>query len=446
MPINQLKNKIKAVLWEVELDQLPKWQRTLIKLLRIFQAVIRDLSDGLPTLRAMSLVYTTLLSIIPVLAVTFSILKGFGLHHQIEPLLSHVLSPLGEQGVNIAKQVINFVDNIDVKLLGVMGIVLLIYTVISLINKIERAFNHTWHITEYRGLVQRITEYLSVIMIGPILILTALTITAAITSSTIIGKLSHVEIFSFIFTTTGNLLPYLLVIAAFTVLYQLLPNTRVNFRSAFTGAFIAGILWETTGWLFASFVVNSSNYTVVYSSFAILILFMIWIYLSWLILLIGAAIAYYHQHPEKIPADQRLSLLSNRMKEKIALLAMYYIGKHFHENKAPWTLMALADALNISTEPLSEVMHALESERLITRQLDHDSGYLPCQSLENITLVRIFDSIRRQHETGRMNIESIHSDKSINDLLDRIEYSVTQSVGQLSLRDLITQTSLNLNH
>lgn len=446
MPINQLKNKIKAVLWEVELDQLPKWQRTLIKLLRIFQAVVRDLSDGLPTLRAMSLVYTTLLSIIPLLAVTFSILKGFGLHHQIEPLLSHVLSPLGDQGITITNQVINFVDNIDVKLLGVMGIVLLIYTVISLINKIERAFNHTWHITEYRGLVQRITEYLSVIMIGPILILTALTLTAAITSSTIIDKLSHIEIFSFIFTTTGNLLPYLLVITAFTVLYQLLPNTRVNFRSAFTGAFIAGILWETTGWLFASFVVNSSNYTVVYSSFAILILFMIWIYLSWLILLIGAAIAYYHQHPEKIPADQRLPRFSNRMKEKIALLTMYYIGKHFHENKTPWTLIELADALNISSEPLAEVLHALENEKLITRQLDHDSGYLPCQSLENITLVRIFDSVRRQHETGRMNIESIHSDKSINDLLDRIEHSVTQSVGQLSLRDLITHTSLNLNH
>ena len=185
----------------------------------------------------------------------------------------------------------------------------------------------------YPVVAQRIGDYLSVIMIGPILIFSALAITAAITSSTLISKLSNIEALSFIFTTAGNLLPYALVIFAFTVIYFLVPNTKVKFRSALTGAVIAGILWESTGWLFASFVANSSNYTVVYSSFAILVLFLIWLYLSWLILLIGAAISYYHQHPDKILSSQNLACLSNRMKEKTALLIMYHIAKHFHENK-----------------------------------------------------------------------------------------------------------------
>lgn len=421
--------------------QLPSWQRVVVKLLRIFQAVIRDLSDGLPTLRAMSLVYTTLLSIIPVLAVAFSVLKSFGMHNQIEPLLIKALSPLGNQGINIAKQIIEFVDNIDVGLLGVMGIIFLFYTVITLINKIERAFNYTWHITEYRGLTQRVSDYLSVIMIGPILIFTALAITAAITSSTLVSKLSTIGLFAFIFETTGSLLPYFLVIAAFTVIYLLIPNTKVKLSSAVIGAFIAGVLWETTGWLFASFVANSSNYTVVYSSFAILVIFMVWLYLSWLILLIGAAIAYYHQHPDKIITGQSLATLSNRMKEKIALLAMYHIGKNFHENKPAWSASDLSDVINISSESLSEVLHTLECDKLITRHQDRDISYLPGQSLENIFVTRILESIRGHDETRLSNVDSIHSVESIDTLTSNIEHSVTKVINSISLRELVMKNS-----
>lgn len=446
MPLNQIKNKINAILWEVKLEQLPKWQRTIIKLLRIFQAVIRDLSDGLPTLRAMSLVYTTLLSMIPLLAVIFSMLKGFGLHNQIEPVLLQMLAPLGEQGVRIAKQIILFVDNIDVGLLGVMGIALLFYTAITLIHKIEHAFNSTWHITEYRALAQRVSDYLSVIMIGPILIFTALAITAAVSSSTIINTLSSIEPFGFIITATGSLLPYLLVIAAFTVVYILVPNTQVKFRSAFVGAVIAGTLWETTGWLFASSVANSSNYTVVYSSFAILVIFMIWLYLSWLILLIGASIAYYHQHPDKIPDGQNLIHLSNRMREKVALLAMYHIGKNFHENKDPWTSSELSDVLNISSEALSDVLHTLECDKLLTRHQDRGISYLPGQSLENIFVLRILDSVRSHNDKSCSNIDFTHSEKVIDDVLLSIDDAIIKATHQLSLRDIITRPGLNDEH
>ncbi|MCK5003348.1 MAG: YihY/virulence factor BrkB family protein [Gammaproteobacteria bacterium] len=443
MPLNQIKKNIHTKLWEVELDKLPEWQRFAIKFLRIFQAVFRDLSDGLPTLRAMSLVYTTLLSIVPLLAVTFSILKGFGLHNEIEPRLIQMLTPLGEQNTSIAKQIVEFVDNIDVGLLGAVGIVFLFYTVITLIHKIESAFNRTWHITEYRALAQRVSDYLSVIMIGPILIFTALAFTAAITSSTLISKLSSIEPFGFIFETTGTLLPYVLVIAAFTVIYLLVPNTRVKFRSALIGAIIAGTLWETTGWIFASFVANSSNYTVVYSSFAILVIFMIWLYLSWLILLIGAAIAYYHQHPDKIPAEQNLSSLSNRMKEKIALLAMYHIAKNFHENKTPWTSSELSDVLNISSEALSDVLHTLECDKLITRHQDRDISYLPGQSLENIFVIRILESIRKHNETTCTKIDFIHSEKVIDTLMTNVDSAIEKSIVQLSLRELITVQDSN---
>ncbi len=443
MTLTQLKNRIQTVLWQTELEQLPHWQRFAIKLLRIFQAVSRDLTEGLITLRAMSLVYTTLLAMIPVLAVGFSVLKGFGLHNRVGALLSHILEPLGAESENITKNVIDFVDNIDVALLGVMGVGMLFYTVITLINKIERAFNRTWHISESRGLAQRVSEYLSIIMIGPVLILAALTFTASITSSTLFTTLSDIALFEFIFKTTGIVLPYLLVIAAFTVVYMLVPNTQVRFRSAFTGALIAGFLWETTGWLFASFIATSSNYTVVYSGFAILVLFMVWVYLSWLILLTGAAIAYYHQHPDQIQAGRNPDVLSNRMKEKIVLLAMYHIGKDFHENRAPSTASALADELNIPSEALTEILHSLDHDKLLIRHEDETISYLPAQSLENIRLIHILESIRGHGESKQMNNHSLHSEKVVDDLIGNVYDAITEATGQRTLRDLISTPPLD---
>ena len=439
MTLSAIKSKLHKILWEIDLGSLPTIQAESIKLLRIFQAVLRDLSGGLPTLRAMSLVYTTLLSLVPLLAVSFSVLKGFGVHNQIEPMLMHILQPLGSKGAEITKHIIGFVDNIKVGILGTMGLALLFYTVVSLIQKIERAFNYTWRITEYRGVAQRVSDYLSVIMIGPVLIFTALGITAAISSSSIIAYLSEMPAFGSLIYMVGKLLPYLLVIAAFTFIYTLIPNTKVHFRSALTGAVIAGISWEATGWLFASFVANSTNYTAVYSGFAILIIFMIWLYLSWLILLTGAAISFYHQHPEKITLDDRPHLLSARLREKITLLAMFRIGKSFHNNENPWTLDSLSSHLDIPAEALSTVLNALLTNKLITTSsCDDEYTYIPNHSLEHITVKSILNTARMADEDSHLNAGALAMEPTVDKLINNIDDAVNNTLNNMSLRDLIT--------
>jgi membrane protein len=386
----------------------------------------------------MGLVYTTLLSLVPLLAVGFSVLKGFGVHNQIEPMLQSALMPLGEKGDEITTHIIGFVDNIKVGILGAVGIALLFYTVVSLIHKIEAALNYTWRITEYRGLAQRISDYLSIIMVGPVLVFAALGITAAITSSSVVTTLSSIEPFGFLIYAIGKLLPYFLIMAAFTFIYILVPNTKVKFRSALTGAVIAGILWQTAGVLFASFVAGSTNYTAVYSSFAILILFMIWLYLSWLILLIGASISFYHQHPERITARQQVLSLSGRLREKVALLIMYRIGKSFHDSETPWTLSSLAAELDISTEALSIVMNSLVHNNLISLSCEEEVSYLPSQSLEHISITSILSAVRAAEEGSNLNPSNIKSEDVIDQLINNIEDSVHNSFSNLSLRDLVT--------
>ena len=218
MDILKISTQINTVLWEKDINSMPEWQAYLIKLLRIFYAVGRDISGGLPTLRAMGLVYTTLLSMVPLLAVGFSVLKGFGIHNQIEPLLQAAFVHLGDQGDEIATYIIGFVDNIKVGILGAVGIALLFYTVISLVQKIEAALNYTWRITTYRALTQRISDYLSIIMVGPVLMFAALGITATIASSSIVTSLSSIEPFGYLIYGIGKIVPYFLIIAAFTSL------------------------------------------------------------------------------------------------------------------------------------------------------------------------------------------------------------------------------------
>ena len=304
------------------MSSLPWWKVLLIRVLRVFYVVIRDLLEGQLTLRAMSLVYTTLLAMVPLLAVTFSVLKGFGVHNQIEPLLLNFLRPMGERGVEVTSRIIGFVDSVKAGILGSIGFALLIYTVISLIQKIERACNDTWHVNRSRPLSQKFSDYLSVILIGPVLVFSALGITASVMSTAVVQKMVAIKVFGSLMELATKLVPYLLVIAAFTFVYIFVPNTRVRFRSALTGGLVAGVLWETSGWAFASFVVKSAKYTAIYSGFAILIMFMIWLYLSWLIVLVGASVAYYHQHPESVTSYRRELRLSNRMQEKLALLVI----------------------------------------------------------------------------------------------------------------------------
>lgn len=431
---------IDELLWERDLATMPAWQASGIRLLRIFQAVIRDLKGGLLTLRAMSLVYTTLLSLVPLLAVSFSVLKGFGVHNQIEPVLLKMLAPLGSQGVEITTYIIGFVDNIKVGVLGFLGLALLLYTVVSLIQKIERAFNFTWRITTYRNLAQRFSDYLSVIMVGPVLIFSAMGITAAVSNSDILTSLTAIAPLGYLIAFIGKLLPYVLVITAFTFIYILVPNTRVKFKSALVGGIISGVLWETTGWLFASFIATSSNYTAVYSGFAILMIFMIWLYLSWLILLTGASIAFYHQNPQRVANRQQVLQMSCRLREKTALMAMYKIAKSFHTDTPAWNHERLAIEIDIAAEALAMVIDSLLNAGLITMGGKDGLCYLPAHSLENISVKTVLDTVRAAEETPYLSPKSLNSGAVIEKLIEDLDAATLQTLDNISLRDLITRT------
>ena len=418
------------------MSSLPWWKVLLIRVLRVFYVVIRDLLEGQLTLRAMSLVYTTLLAMVPLLAVSFSVLKGFGVHNQIEPLLLNFLRPLGERGVEVTSRIIGFVDSVKAGVLGSVGFALLIYTVISLIQKIERACNDTWHVNRSRPLSQKFSDYLSVILIGPVLVFSALGITASVMSTAVVQKMVAIKVFGSLMELATKLVPYLLVIAAFTFVYIFVPNTRVRFRSALTGGLVAGVLWETSGWAFASFVVKSAKYTAIYSGFAILIMFMIWLYLSWLIVLVGASVAYYHQHPESVTSYRRELRLSNRMQEKLALLVMFLVGNNYYDNLPALTLEEFAQSLNVPMEALEPIMEALEGYGLLSQTANEPPTYLPARPLDTAELKDVLDAVRGANEIVDLKPQSESAELAVDQLVDHLDQAMAGALRGSTLKDL----------
>lgn len=430
-----LQTRMETLLWGQDPRQLPRWQAQAIRLGRLVHAVARDLTQGNLTLYAMSLVYTTLLSLVPLLAVSFSVLKGFGVHNQIEPLLSGALEPLGESGVEITQQLIGFVDRMQVGVLGALGVGMLFYTVVSLIQKIEQSFNHVWRVDEVRPFAQRFTQYLSVLTIGPVLFFSAVGVSASLGGNPLMRSAMDYEPVSWLMELVRLLAPYLMISATFAFIYRFVPNTQVRLVSALIGGLVAGLLWQSIGALFAHFMAGSTQYTAIYSSLAILILLMIWIYLGWLILLVGSSIAFYQQHPELLDSPEREPEPSPRRRERLALSIASGIARAHLAAEPPLDRETLAKAARQPSRTIQATLDLLEQAGYIVRTAEAPAGYVLTRPPEDIAVLDILERVRQWGE-HRVVAADRTVEPAIAAIESRIETALTESLKDLSLRDL----------
>ena len=373
--------------------QLGSWAAFGRRKGRIAYAVIRDLGTGVLNLHAMSLVYTTLLSMVPLLALSFSVLKAMGVHNRLMPFLYQFFEPLGEKGKEMAEKVIGFVDNMQVGVLGSVGLLLLVYTVVALVQKIESSFNIVWRAPQGRSLAQRFSNYLSVITIGPLLMVAGIGLSATVFGSEFVQNMRSVEPLGTLIAFISRLTPFMVTVAAFTFVYIFVPNTRVRLGSAFTGGLVAGVSWQGASLIFASFAVNATRYEAIYSSFAIGILLLIWLYINWIILLTGASISYYHQHEQAISSRSDVRS-SPQLEERLALVIMDRAARTFELEEDPQRQEFLAVELGVPGDITQRV-----SDKLIRAGLLHPGGedgeeLIPGRPLDRIRLIDVLYAIR----------------------------------------------------
>jgi membrane protein len=424
---------LKKLLWATDLSETSISKRLLIQIARIATQIAKDIWNGQLTLRAMSLVYTTLLSLVPLLAISFSVLKGFGVHREIEPFLITFLAPLGSKAEEIALRFVEFIDNTSVSALGYIGFAMLFYAVISLMQKIERAFNFVWRIEKSRSFPERIRDYLTLIIVGPTLMFAATGLWATIMGTNLMTSAADLAPLGWILSTSTRALPIILVIIAFTFVYAFVPNTHVKWQAALIGGIVSGLLWNAGGVGFALFVGNSANYPTIYSGFATAVFFMIWLYLAWMFLLIGSSISFYIQNPYS--AGRQYEVLSIRMREKLALAIAASIGRHFYHAKPPHTVASIAEELSLPSTAVDPVLAAMVAGDLLVRVDAPDEAYVPAQSWDSVPISRLMLSIRSHGEDADQT-SFIGTDKHLSALWDRFEHDLNQSIDDLTLKDL----------
>ena len=433
---SSLDDFLKKTLWEIRENSTAKL-RNLLVVLRLLYKIGQEFLNGEITRRASSLVFTTLLTIVPVLAIAFSVLKAFGVHNMLGPVLSNFLEPLGEKGDRLAFAIIRYVNRINVGLLGTIGLASLVYTVTSTVQQVESAFNYLWQIREKRSLLERFRDYMSVLLVGPVLIVSALGITTSIMSNAIVQKITSVEPFGTALFLFGKILPYFLISAAFTLMYYLLPYTKVKWKSAFVGGVSSGILWEAGSWAFASFIVTSMKYSAIYSGFAIILLFMIWLYYNWLILLIGSKVSFYHQFPVLLNIRDERILYSEWYMQRLAIILMYLIGYNYFHDKPRWTLPALIERLRIPKGAVQDILEGLEKNGLIL-MVDTDKTFVPSRDIDTIKLSEIVNSVRGEFQVAYSPLKDFVALPGIEEIMSDMENSINDILSKETLKGLIT--------
>jgi len=433
--IDKLKHFFQVQLWQETTESASKLKRLTRHAGRVVYVMARQLSTGELNLRAMSLVFTTLLSLVPLIAVAFSVLKAFGVHNQIEPVLLNFMAPLGEKAGEMTSSIIGFVENVKVGVLGSIGLGMLFYTIIALVQKVESAFNFVWRVKRSRSFARRFTDYMSVVMIGPVLVFSALGIAATVMDNDVVSTLQSIEPFGTLLLILSKLLPYFMIVLAFTFLYTFIPNTKVKLGPALGGAMVAGALWIGLGTLFATFVASSSNYTAIYSSFAILFFFMIWLYLGWYILLTGSQVAFYLQHPRFVLMGGKTLVLSPRLREKKGLWLMTIIARRFCEKKPAYSLSELEKLTTLSSENLEELLDILEEGGFIVEVAGDKDSFTMAGDVSKILVSEILFCLRSAEEVGISTLQQ-HTEPSIEAFFSEINEAQNTVLDDLSLRDL----------
>ncbi|MBT1072972.1 YhjD/YihY/BrkB family envelope integrity protein [Pelotalea chapellei] len=341
-------------------------------------------------LRASALTYTTVLSLVPLLAIAFSVLKGFGVQNALEPLLQQVA---GDSEETISR-IITYVDNTNVRSIGTVGLLMLVLSVISLLGTIEEAFNATWGVPENRSLQRRFSDYLSVVVIGPMLLLAATSMNSSLQSQWLVKWLIENTYLAGTILLLFRMAPYLFIWVAMTFLYIFIPNTKVQLRSAIVGGVLAGTAWQIAQWGYFYFQIGMTNYNAIYGTLAAVPIFLVWVYISWLIVLFGLEVAYAHQHRAVCTRHPGTGVRTDTTRDMLALSVLLLVCKRFYTGAPPPAALQLSDELGIPLNEVEELLETLQKLHYLVKVRGDRAGWLPAREPSFMMLDEVLVALR----------------------------------------------------
>jgi membrane protein len=427
-------------IWRIPLEELPKRKSFLYRQLRMILLAYRGFKEDRVQLRASALTYYTMLSFVPVLALIFGIARGFG----IESLIQEELMKNFEGQREILQWTLDFAQRMLEMTRGGwiagIGLLILFWSVLQVLGNIENAFNQIWQISKSRSYVRKLSDYFAILLFAPVLMILAGSFTVVITArisqiaegNSILGYIGPALIFLI------RLAPYVMMWMLFMLLYIVMPNTKVKFGAALLAGIVAGTLYQFVQWGYVTFQVGVSRYNAIYGSFAALPLFMIWVHLSWLIVLFGAELSFAYQNVKQYEFEADTENISLLLYRRMLLLVMIRVVKNFERGLPPPTSDVLSEELKLPVRLVRRVLNELLDAGLVVETVTdnpRERGYVPATDIGKITVSYV---LKRWQERGSHHIrlpdaeEYVHVEKMLNEY----DLAAERSAGNRLLKEL----------
>ena len=396
--LEKIRNFIRNEIWNPQFHELSKRHSFLIRQVRIIILAFKGFLEDRVSMRASALTFYTLLSVVPVVAMGFGVAKGFGYQNKMQEFIISNFKGQEEVLNWIIGMSMNILDGVQGGLLAGIGMVVLIWSVMQVLTNIENSFNAIWQVRKPRNFFRKFSDYLSIVLLAPILIIVSSSLMVYITTRVEtavegVEMIKHIAPFvEFLF----SLLPYVLIWLLFTLIYMVMPNTKVNFKYALLAGILAGSAFQFIQWGYIHFQIGVSKYSALYGTFAALPLFLVWLQLSWLIVLLGAEISFAYQNVDNYEFEAESLNLSIHNKRLLALLIMHHIVKNFEFGATPLTSSEFSKELGIPVRLVRELLFELTQANIVVETITdspREKGYQPSIDINKITIQFVVEKL-----------------------------------------------------
>ncbi|UCG13282.1 MAG: YihY/virulence factor BrkB family protein [Deltaproteobacteria bacterium] len=424
-------------LWLINVDSLPRFPRGFYGALQTALYVWKEFWRDNGLLRASALTYTTLLSVVPLLALMFALLKGLGVQRALEPF---VLERLTAGSQALAERLLVYVDRIHVGSLGTLGITFLFATMILVLTNIEMAFNQIWKVERGRPWLRKCSDYLGLLVILPVAMFVALSLTTFVKSHAVTRELLSIDFFGRLYVYLLKIAPFFVMWLAFSFVYLFMPNTRVNPISASAGGIVGGTLWQLSQWAYVHYQFGFGNYSAIYGALSQLPMLLIWIFVSWVILLLGAEISFSHQNLAIYRLQQRWQAqpIGNQSYWGLHILLLVY--ERFSVGKPPPTVMDLAQRLQLPVEETKQLVNRLQNLGALRVSGDNGCEVLPVKDMKHLVVFDLVEGLENRKVINRNAVTDGYG-KLIVEVLDRVREQGREGVDGLTVADLLVKAT-----
>jgi membrane protein len=432
--------RLNKIIWHTPLSEISKGKTFLVKQLRIVVLAARGFSNDKVQLRASALTFYSLLSVIPVAAIAFAIAKGFGLDQNLEQLITDKFQAnqaLLKEILQIAR---NALEETRGGYIAGVGMIILFWSVISLLEHIESSFNHIWQIKSSRPWYRKTTDYLTIMLISPVFIILASSITVFVSTelTDFMTKASILSFFKPIISSLIKFAPYFLSWIALTILFIIMPNAKVKFVPALISGIISGTILQLLFWLYIDLQFGISKLSAIYGSFAAVPLFIIWLQSSWIVVLLGAELSFAYQNISRYELESEALNISNYQKRALVLMIMHLIIRNFSRGEKPVSAEYIAVTLKIPVRLARDILDDLNSVNLVSiiHENEHiERLYQPALDINRITVSYVF-SILDKKGVGQIMVRKNKEYDKVISMLKKFDKLIAKSDSNILIKDL----------